>query len=89
MASRSRSGCSGPRSLRDCPLFRAAEKADCLFSGPVSKEQYEAALSQLSQLREGVRRYFTDNDVAVLAFPCVRVPAPLIGEDKEIEILGQ
>jgi mandelamide amidase len=40
-------------------------------------------------LREGIRRYFADHDVTVLAFPSVRMPPPLIGEDKEIEILGQ
>jgi mandelamide amidase len=69
------------------PLFR-----DRIVPGApnaVSKEQYEAAIVQLSQLREAVRRYFMDNDVAVLAFPCVRVPPPLIGEDREVEILGQ
>lgn len=56
---------------------------------PVSKNQYEAALAQLVQLRAGVRRYFADQDVDVLAFPTVRMPPSLIGEDKEIEILGQ
>ena len=69
------------------PLFR-----DRIVPGApnaVSKEQYEAALVQLAQLREGVRRYFVDHDVDVLAFPVVRMPPPLIGEDKEIEILGQ
>ncbi len=55
----------------------------------VTKEHYEAVLAQLVQLREGVRRYFVDNNVDVLAFPAVRMPPPLIGEDKEIEILGQ
>ncbi len=55
----------------------------------VTKEQYEAVLAQLVQLRDGVRRYFAEHDVAVLAFPAVRMPPPLIGEDKEIEILGQ
>ena len=40
-------------------------------------------------LREAVRRYFVDHNVVVLAFPAVRMPPPLIGEDKEIEILGQ
>jgi Asp-tRNA(Asn)/Glu-tRNA(Gln) amidotransferase A subunit family amidase len=69
------------------PLFR-----DRIVRGApnaVSKEQYEAALAQLVQLRDGVRRYFMDHDVAVLAFPTVRMPPPLIGEDNEIEILGQ
>lgn len=69
------------------PLFR-----DRIVPGApngVSKEQYEAALAQLVPLREAVRRYFVDHDVSVLAFPAVRMPSPLIGEDKEIEILGQ
>ena len=69
------------------PLFR-----DRIVRGApnaVSKEQYETALSQLVQLRKGVRRYFVDHDVDVLAFPTVRMPPSLIGEDKEIEILGQ
>ncbi|HET6669965.1 MAG TPA: amidase family protein, partial [Pyrinomonadaceae bacterium] len=69
------------------PLFR-----DRIVPGApnaVSKTQYEAALAQLGKLREEVRRYFVDQDVDVLAFPCVRMPPPLIGEDKEIEILGQ
>jgi len=55
----------------------------------VSKVQYEAAVAQLAPLREAVRRYFVDHDVSVLAFPAVRMPPPLIGEDREIEILGQ
>ena len=69
------------------PLFR-----DRIVPGApnaVSKEQYEAALAQLVQLRDAVHRYFVDHDVDVLAFPAVRMPPPLIGEDKEIEILGQ
>jgi Asp-tRNA(Asn)/Glu-tRNA(Gln) amidotransferase A subunit family amidase len=69
------------------PLFR-----DRIVRGApnaVRKEQYEAALAQLVKLREGVRRYFVDHDVDVLAFPAVRMPPSLIGEDKEIEILGQ
>jgi len=69
------------------PLFR-----DRIVPGAphaVSKEQYEAALAQLDVLREAVRRYFVDNAVAVLVFPAVRIPPPLIGEDKEIEILGE
>jgi mandelamide amidase len=69
------------------PLFR-----DRIVPGApnaVSKEQYDAVLAQLDLLREGVRRYFVDHEVAVLAFPTVRMPPPLIGEDKEIEILGQ
>lgn len=69
------------------PLFR-----DRIVPGApnaVSKDQYEAVLAQLAQLRDAVRRYFVDHDVAVLAFPAVRMPPPLIGEDKEIEILGQ
>ena len=44
--------------------------------------------SQLAPLRNAVRRYFADNSVVVLAFPSVRMPPPMIGEDREIEILG-
>jgi mandelamide amidase len=55
----------------------------------VTKEQYETALVQVEKLREAIRRYFHDNHVEVLAFPAVRMPAPLIGEDKEVEVLGQ
>lgn len=69
------------------PLFR-----DRIVPGApnaVSKEQYEAALVQLELLREAVRRYFLDHDVAALAFPTVRIPPPLIGEDTEIDVLGQ
>jgi mandelamide amidase len=69
------------------PLFR-----DRIVPGApnaVSREQYEAALAQLERLREAVRRYFVDNDIATLAFPAVRIPPPLIGEDKEIELLGE
>lgn len=54
----------------------------------VTQEQYESAIAQLTTLREAVRRYFADHDVVLLAFPTVRMPPPLIGEDKEIEILG-
>ncbi len=69
------------------PLFR-----DRIVPGApnaVTREQYEAAVAQLAPLREGIRRYFADHDVTVLAFPVVRMPPPLIGEDREIEILGQ
>jgi indoleacetamide hydrolase len=54
----------------------------------VTQEQYKSAIAQLASLREAVRRYFEDHDVVVLAFPAVRMPPPLIGEDKEVEILG-
>jgi mandelamide amidase len=69
------------------PLFR-----DRIVPGApnaVSKEQYDAVLAQLVQLRDGVRRYFADYKVDVLAFPAVRMPPPSIGEDTEIEILGR
>lgn len=69
------------------PLFR-----DRIVRGApnaVSRAQYEAALVELDLLREAVRRYFLDHDVAVLAFPTVRMPPSSIGEDKEIEILGE
>jgi hypothetical protein len=54
----------------------------------ITREQYDSAVAQLAPLREAVRRYFADNNVVTLAFPTVRMPPPLIGEDKEIEILG-
>jgi mandelamide amidase len=54
----------------------------------ITREQYDSAVAQLAPLREAVRRYFADNNVVALAFPTVRMPPPLIGEDKEIEILG-
>ena len=54
----------------------------------VTEEQYKSAVAQLAPLREAVRRYFVDHKVVMLAFPSVRMPPPLIGEDKEIEILG-
>ena len=55
----------------------------------ITEEQYKSAVAQLAPLREAVRRYFADNSVVVLAFPAVRMPPPMIGEDKELEILGQ
>lgn len=55
----------------------------------VTREQYEAAVAQLAPLRDAVRRCFMDHGIVMLAFPTVRMPPPLIGEDKEIEILGQ
>ena len=78
-------------------VFQASPDIQSLFRdrivpgapNPVSKNQYDAALAQLVQLRAGIRRYFADHDVDVLAFPAVRMPPSLIGEDKEIEILGQ
>jgi mandelamide amidase len=54
----------------------------------VTQEQYKSAVAQLAPLREAVRRYFVDNSVVMLTFPTVRMPPPLIGEDKEVEILG-
>jgi indoleacetamide hydrolase len=55
----------------------------------VSREQYDSALAQLARLRQAIRQYFAEHDVSVLAFPTVRMPPPLIGEDREIEILDQ
>jgi indoleacetamide hydrolase len=54
----------------------------------VTQEQYESAVAQLAPFREAVRRYFVNHGVVLLAFPAVRMPPPLIGEDKEVEILG-
>ncbi len=54
----------------------------------VTEAQYKSAVAQLAPLREAVRRYFVNNNVVMLAFPSVRMPPPLIGEDREIEILG-
>jgi Asp-tRNA(Asn)/Glu-tRNA(Gln) amidotransferase A subunit family amidase len=54
----------------------------------VTREQYESAVAQLAPLRESVRRYFRDHNVVCMAFPVVRMPPPLIGEDTEVEILG-
>jgi Asp-tRNA(Asn)/Glu-tRNA(Gln) amidotransferase A subunit family amidase len=69
------------------PLFR-----DRIVPGApqaVSRAEYEAAVTQVDALRAAVRRYFAENDVAVLAFPAARIPAPPIGADKEVEILGE
>jgi Asp-tRNA(Asn)/Glu-tRNA(Gln) amidotransferase A subunit family amidase len=55
----------------------------------VTREQYDAALAQLVRLRASVRRHYSDHDLTVLAFPSVRMPPPLIGQDREVEILGQ
>jgi mandelamide amidase len=55
----------------------------------VTRAEYDAAVDRLTALRNGVHRYFRDHDVVVLAFPAVRMPPPLIGEDREIEILGE
>jgi indoleacetamide hydrolase len=69
------------------PLFR-----DRIVPGAphaVTKAAYEAAVMQLDALREAIRRYFAGHGVAVLAFPAARIPAPPIGEDQEVEILGE
>jgi mandelamide amidase len=55
----------------------------------ITRAQYDAALVQLDRLRASVRRHYSDHNLTVLAFPTVRMPPPLIGEDKEVEILGQ
>jgi indoleacetamide hydrolase len=54
----------------------------------ITEAQYKSAVAQLAPLRQAVRRYFVDHGVVVLAFPAVRMPPPLIGEDREVEILG-
>jgi Asp-tRNA(Asn)/Glu-tRNA(Gln) amidotransferase A subunit family amidase len=69
------------------PLFR-----DRIVPGApnaVTKADYEASLAQLDALRAAIRRYFADNDVALLAFPTALIPAPPIGADEEVEILGE
>jgi mandelamide amidase len=55
----------------------------------VQEKEYEVALDGIERLRAAVRRYFAENDVEVLAFPAVRITAPPIGEDREVEILGR
>ncbi|HSF14218.1 MAG TPA: indoleacetamide hydrolase [Vicinamibacteria bacterium] len=54
-----------------------------------SEEAYEAALEHLPALQETYRAYYRENDVAAIVFPTTLVPAPLIGQDAEVEIRGE
>jgi mandelamide amidase len=55
----------------------------------VSREQYEAALTQLAALRKAIPDYYAQNNIQALVFPATRMPPTAIGEDKEVDIGGQ
>lgn len=55
----------------------------------VTREQYNAAVAGLDGVRAAARRYFDEHRVSALAFPVTRMPPPRIGEDREVEILGE
>ena len=55
----------------------------------VTQNAYEWALQKRKQLQTAIGEYFEAHRIDVLAFPPVLVPAPLVGEDREIEIRGE
>lgn len=55
-----------------------------------SESDYRAARElHLPRLRETLREYFARTGAAAVVFPAVRVPAPLIGEGRSVDIGGE
>lgn len=54
-----------------------------------SPEKIAAAKAQLGPIKEAMRAYFRDHELAAIAFPPVFMPPPPIGLEAEIEIRGQ
>ena len=55
-----------------------------------SKEQYEKAVNvNRPALKSLIERYFRDHNVQALVFPPLMMPAPLIGQETEIDIGGK
>lgn len=55
-----------------------------------SESEYRAARDvHLPRLRETLRGYFARSGAAAVVFPAVRVPAPLIGEGRSVDIAGE
>ncbi len=55
-----------------------------------SREQYEKALNvNRPALKSAIEKYFRDHSVQALVFPPLMMPAPLIGEETEIDIGGK
>ncbi len=60
-----------------------------IVATPVSEDAYREALqTSRTMLRELYRAYFTDNDVAAMAFPTTPLPCSLIGADREVTVNG-
>jgi mandelamide amidase len=54
-----------------------------------SASTYRAAREvHLPELREAYRRYFARTGVAAIVFPTTMIPAPLIGEDRSVQLRG-
>ena len=55
-----------------------------------SREQYEKAVNvNRPALKSAIEKYFRDHSVQALVFPPLMMPAPLIGEETEIDIGGK
>ena len=55
-----------------------------------SREQYEKAVNvSRLPLKLAIDKYFHDHNVQALVFPPLIMPAPLIGQDAEIDIGGK
>jgi len=54
-----------------------------------SDETFEQALSAMTAMRSALVTFFAENRLDAIAFPGAPLPAPLIGEDEELEIRGQ
>ena len=69
--------------------IRAGMNATIFPPNLPTREQYEAALGQREALRQSIRNYFEESDIAALAFPPVLIPPPQIGEDEEVDLRGE
>jgi Asp-tRNA(Asn)/Glu-tRNA(Gln) amidotransferase A subunit family amidase len=63
-------------------------KASALPAVRPSREVYDAMVARRAQLREAIGAYFKTQRIAAMLFPTIRVPAPRIGEENEVEFRG-
>jgi len=60
-----------------------------LTAPPPSEDAYREAIALRAEVKEGIRAYFAEQDVAALAFPPAMIPAHPIGEDGSVTRRGE
>lgn len=73
------------------PEMRGLFEAFALPGGAMyaTAQSYQSAVEQLGVIRQSMRDYFRNQQVAAIAFPPVMVPATPIGQEAEVEIAGK
>ena len=71
------------------PQLQAVMTARALPPNRPSDAAYATMLAKRTQLRAAIRLYFEQNDIAVLAFPTLPLPPPLVGQDGDVDLGGK